>query len=652
MKGRANWGVRAVSLLALAGLLTLSASPDVYAYYNRGTVQLALGSGAESVNVGSSTTISATLSPQSYSGVIGCGQAICPQQCNGKCGDEVSGACACAGPDRKTESARANVSVADPFIASASYSNGTITIKGKSAGSTTVNVTGTLWQYTSSSPQTISVTVVDPNAGSEGQQPDQGIDPTPVPVTPTAAPGSGVTAPSSTRTPVPSSAATAAPGNTAATDSGSGAYYPGTGGTATANPSSITYPGAGTATATTSPSNDTTYPGSGLYPGAASNATVISPSPSSGRNSGTLNPLPTPYIPTASTSAGVPTSKATVSAGQQPGSLVPYKPTYVDNKPLASPDQTRFGTSIVASPKSASGYVGTVNTGTVSGKPYESIAKPYVAVIAPYVPLVAAQGADISVSEQQEIISKMQALAPVAPQPLTGLSPQNGLTEAEPLAAEVSGSGGDNGQVETKSMKTMSGAMKMITLTDPGQVIGRTIMEEARENKERITFQRLDDSSNVVYSWTFEGEEIETPEDISFDITFPDTAPTLKKASGSLIRPFYISFTHDGVLPGPAEIYVNTGSRFSEADNLTLYLMDTEKGRLVPAATNLTVQAGYVSFTISHNSDYVLAVGSPSYSSGSTTILVAVVVLLLIIAGGATLVLRGAKRRRTLNETT
>jgi hypothetical protein len=176
-------------------------------------------------------------------------------------------------------------------------------------------------------------------------------------------------------------------------------------------------------------------------------------------------------------------------------------------------------------------------------------------------------------------------------------------------------------------------------------------MQEAKEKKERLTFQKLDDSSNVVYSWTFEGEKIGTPEDISFDIAFPDTAPVLRQATGSLVKPFYISFAHDGDLPGPAEIYVNTGNRFSEADSLTLYLLDTEKGRLVPAATNLSVQAGFVSFTISHNSDYVLAVGAPSYSSGRSILVVAIAVLLLLALAGGGLTYRSTKRRRELKNT-
>ncbi|MNW69028.1 hypothetical protein D3C74_479450 [compost metagenome] len=70
----------------------------------------------------------------------------------------------------------------------------------------------------------------------------------------------------------------------------------------------------------------------------------------------------------------------------------------------------------------------------------------------------------------------------------------------------------------------------------------------------------------------------------------------------------------------------------------------------MPAATNLSVSAGYVSFTISHNSDYVLAVGAPSYSSGGRIIVVAVAVLLVIAAGASALILSGMRRRRQFRD--
>ncbi|MDT3428083.1 hypothetical protein J2Z22_003673 [Paenibacillus forsythiae] len=626
MKGKIKWRVQMI-LLAFAMLLSLSVTPDAYGYFNRGTVQLSLGSTSASVKVGSSTTISATLSPDSYTGVIGCGQAICPQQCNGMCGDEVTGQCQCAGPGQKTEEARASVSVANPFIASASYSSGTITIKGKSAGTTTVTVTGTLWQHTSSSPETISVTVEEESSGG-GQAPpeDPGSGSGAGPVTPSAPPSQAPEPSTDTR---PSAAPEPTP------------YVP-----VVVNPSPVAVP---------------SYAATPSYDTDGGSPVVTYPSPAPGASA--PNAYAPQYTPSPAPAGQSPDTAASSASRSQPA---PYRPVYVENAPQPSPVLPLPDTGIVA-PIPAGGQVnrgpsgGAVSggnasfSGTVSaqtgfpagsgGKPYVSAAKPYVAVIAPYVPLVAAQGSNISKEEQQEVISRMQALAPVAPKPLAGTSAVDGQRPTAPADSPA-----ETNSPETKSMDTMRGTMKMVTLTDTGVPTGKAAMEEAREKKERLTFQKLDDSSNVLYSWTFEGETIETPEDISFHIDFPETAPALKKAASSLVKPFYISFAHDGKLPGPAEIYINTGSRFSDADNLTLYLLDAEKGRLVPAATNLNVQAGYVSFTISHNSDYVLAVGAPSYSSGSIVIVVAVGVLVVLAAAVAALILNGMKRRRRFKD--
>ncbi|MNM44757.1 hypothetical protein D3C81_556600 [compost metagenome] len=662
-----------LTLLALVIVTAAAGSQTVYGYYNRGTVQLSLGGSSATLNVGETTTISATMSPASYSGIIGCGQAICPQQCNGKCGDEVTGACACAGPDRKTENARASVSVADPFVASASYSNGTITIKGKKAGSTTVTVVGTLWQHSESSPETISVTVENPNSGggdsegggtSGGGGGSGGGNPgTENP--PAASPVTNQPSPITNNPPavVPSPVPVATP------------YVP--------------VPDATSPKVSSAPQPE--YSASSGQDSSQQNASGPSPAPAV--NSGT-----TPYVPQYSQNPAPLASAAAGNSGvPDKAQPTPYRPEYVQNVPQPSPvsaiplpsaDMSAAfpgrtgsgsggsgttgggGSSAGGGTVSSSGGSGTaaasgggagasgngISSGTLGsltgsagagGKPYVSAAKPYVAVIAPYVPLVAAQGTNISEKEQQEVIAKMQALAPVTPKTLAGEGGEQ--LQPEALSSEPSASPGAD-TPETKEMQTMRGAMKMITLTDTGILTGKAAMEEAKEKKERLTFQKLNDSGNVLYSWNFDGDTLGTPEDISFQIDFPEQAPVLKKAASSLVKPFYISFVHDGDLPGPAEIYVNTGSRFSESDNLTLYLLDTQKGRLVPAATNLSVSAGYVSFTISHNSDYVLAVGAPSYSSGGRIIVVAVAVLLVIAAGASALILSGVRRRRQFRD--
>lgn len=155
--------------LILVTLLLINIFPQrILAYYNRGTVSLSLGTHNVSIVSGDKTNISVTLDPSSRTGLVGCGMPDCPQNCGGGCGNEVTGECPCAGNEMVTKKATATVQSSNGTIAKATYSesSGKITVTALNPGTVTITVIGSLWQYTDSESQNITVTVTEKTSES------------------------------------------------------------------------------------------------------------------------------------------------------------------------------------------------------------------------------------------------------------------------------------------------------------------------------------------------------------------------------------------------------------------------------------------------------------------------------------------------------
>lgn len=168
MRKRAVRGVLSV-LLGLAVLAPVQ-SFRAMAYYNLGTVDLTLGSTSVTLAPGESVTVSATATPPSSDQTPSCGDARCPQTCPAGCADK-NGQCMCAGAGYSTYYASVSATTGSSQIASANYSNGTVTIRGLSVGTTTISVAASLREWTSSPTKTIQVTVAKkstPNTGGAG----------------------------------------------------------------------------------------------------------------------------------------------------------------------------------------------------------------------------------------------------------------------------------------------------------------------------------------------------------------------------------------------------------------------------------------------------------------------------------------------------
>ena len=169
---------RSICIAAAALMIWLTAaSVPSLAYFNRGAVQISLSQTSVSLDQGASASVSVTIDPIKEDQLPGCGMAECPQTCGSSGCLNENGECTCAGTNYKTYHSSVAVSSSNASVATASYANGTLTVKGVGAGTAVITATGSMRQYTDAS-VTMNVTVkgsgnaagtaAKPSAGNNG----------------------------------------------------------------------------------------------------------------------------------------------------------------------------------------------------------------------------------------------------------------------------------------------------------------------------------------------------------------------------------------------------------------------------------------------------------------------------------------------------
>ncbi len=144
----ATTALRVIIALVLVLALSVALVPQVaWGYYNRGSVSIALGATEVSVAAGSTVSVTALVTPASDEQTIGCGMAMCPQNCASTCADE-NGQCRCAGSDYDTYYPSVAVSSSNASVAVATYQGNAVTVYGKAEGEATITVRASLRQFT------------------------------------------------------------------------------------------------------------------------------------------------------------------------------------------------------------------------------------------------------------------------------------------------------------------------------------------------------------------------------------------------------------------------------------------------------------------------------------------------------------------------
>lgn len=208
----------------------------------------------------------------------------------------------------------------------------------------------------------------------------------------------------------------------------------------------------------------------------------------------------------------------------------------------------------------------------------------------------------------------------------------NAVAANNTATANNTASNSASNSADSSGTYTINGHLGEIDIITLGTAkTGKSEFEKIKGQNKKVTFQKMGDNGNVLYSWTFNGKDIKVPADINMTIDFPEISSAEASIIKNLKNPFYLSFVHSGSLPGKATIYTNVGSNYNNGDILSLYYYNKSTNKLELVASNLKVDGGYVSFGINHCSEYFLTAGIKK-SSSAIWIVVCLVLILLITA--------------------
>ena len=174
LRRRAPAVVMAV-LLALG--VFFAPAGGIFAYFDRGPVDLVVAQTSVSVNAGSTATVTVNAYPVNDPQTPGCGMEECPQICADLgCFDDI-GQCICAGSEYTYYSPNVAASSSDSSVAQVNYSDGALTVTGVSPGTATVLITASMRQFRDSQAD-IAVTVAEaappPSSGGGGSSGSSG----------------------------------------------------------------------------------------------------------------------------------------------------------------------------------------------------------------------------------------------------------------------------------------------------------------------------------------------------------------------------------------------------------------------------------------------------------------------------------------------
>lgn len=126
------------------------------------------------------------------------------------------------------------------------------------------------------------------------------------------------------------------------------------------------------------------------------------------------------------------------------------------------------------------------------------------------------------------------------------------------------------------------------------------------ETKNKIIFVKDKDGS-FSYSWSFNKDNYSS-DDFLFNMNIKNNTfnqDEIEKIIDKDIKKEYISFDYHGKLPSVATIKIKT-DKFKDGQRLNLYYYNEDTNKIEKISNNILVKNGFVSFDISHCSDYFL----------------------------------------------
>lgn len=147
------------------------------------------------------------------------------------------------------------------------------------------------------------------------------------------------------------------------------------------------------------------------------------------------------------------------------------------------------------------------------------------------------------------------------------------------------------------------------------------VFQNIKANNQNLILTNDDETA----IWVFEGSKLtDTSIALNTNITFTEKAPTelksdIDKVVGELKNVRYLNFSHEGKLPGLAEIAYRVSEAYEVGTELYVAHFNEDTKQL-DEVTEVTVdENGYITWEITHCSTYVLYTGAEVTNAGTIT---------------------------------
>ncbi len=217
---------------------------------------------------------------------------------------------------------------------------------------------------------------------------------------------------------------------------------------------------------------------------------------------------------------------------------------------------------------------------------------------------------------------------------------KNDAAQKRDVQKKVRGTGEKGGANVIKSDR---GDILMVPI-EPGKM-GKEEMKSVLGKEMYVDFQMKDEAETILYTWEFYGMDLERAEDMDMAIDV-GASPLEGCAYGTAADSLYLSFAHDGQLPGKASAYIRVAESFADGESLNYYCYNPEEG-IELMAEGLPVENGYVALPMEHCSDYILTTEKWEEDEGKSGHYGYLAAAAAVIAGAAAVAFAvGYKKRR------
>lgn len=142
------------------------------------------------------------------------------------------------------------------------------------------------------------------------------------------------------------------------------------------------------------------------------------------------------------------------------------------------------------------------------------------------------------------------------------------------------------------------------------------------------------------YSWSFD-KQAYNKNYFDFDLGLSYDSPKKNEINaivGQQIIKKHLSFNYHGNLPSEAKIKINVSDKFKDGDYLYLYYYNEDTNKIEEVETNLKVINGYVTFPITHCSEYFLSLSivndaSKTNSNNTGVIIIGMIIIVVGLIG-------------------